>query len=614
MIGRKIANFVITEQLGEGGMGTVYKATDRHLNRTVAVKMLHSFRVNDPQNLKRFQNEAHLSAKISHPNVATLYDFQQSEQHTYIVMEFVDGQPLDNIITTQQQLPASEAVKICLQVLEGLGAAHELGIMHRDLKPGNVMISRRGYVKLMDFGIARLENTERMTRQNSVIGTLEYLSPELIKGESPSKSSDLYAVGVMLNEMITGKTFFQGDTEAAMMYKIAHTQPNIQLPASEKKLVPIIKKLTHRQVAKRYQSTQEVIEDLEKIYSPGKIDTRLLSGKLVPSMSERKSNSLSQQAKSSLSLPSVALPKKPSFSLPFDIDYRILAGAGILSLLIILLGIPKRSSPGSPDPEGISQLDTPHSPESENQPQLSLQMESSGVGQTPIMPPTSPPSQREVSSPSTTDSPNARQEQPRSKDVSSPQKAKVHEIRSVDTPNSSQQTPTEAKPKEEDSSDIPAQSEPQKTKEEEKVSESPKIEEKKPENNEKNNRRSGTPVSLQVSNVALTAAFSETISSETHQAGQRFYLRTTQPTYVDGHLLIAKDARIRAVVRKVRPANGNKKAFLAVEIQAVQAVNKKWLAVNYPEYSNLERGGVQFRKGLTLRKIKLQPTITNIYP
>ena len=197
MIGRKLSNFHINERIGEGGMGTVYKATDLHLNRTVAIKMLHPFLVSNPDSFKRFRNEAHLSARISHPNVATLFNFQAADDTHFIIMEFVNGQALDDMLKLQGRLPETEAAKIILQVLEGLGAAHELGIMHRDLKPGNIMITHRGFVKLMDFGIARLENTERMTRQNSVIGTLEYLSPELVKGGAPSKASDLYAVGVM---------------------------------------------------------------------------------------------------------------------------------------------------------------------------------------------------------------------------------------------------------------------------------------------------------------------------------------------------------------------------------------------------------------------------------
>ena len=158
MIGRNISHFHISESLGEGGMGQVFKATDRRLQRAVALKMLNPHLLNDPASFQRFQNEAQLSARISHPNVATLYDFLKDGSQHFIVMEYVDGKPLDQLLDLQGKLPAATSAQIAMQVLEGLEAAHDLGITHRDLKPGNIMITKRGFVKLMDFGIARLEN------------------------------------------------------------------------------------------------------------------------------------------------------------------------------------------------------------------------------------------------------------------------------------------------------------------------------------------------------------------------------------------------------------------------------------------------------------------------
>ncbi|MEM7514379.1 MAG: serine/threonine-protein kinase, partial [Bacteroidota bacterium] len=313
MIGRKLSNFQINERLGEGGMGTVYRATDLTLNRAVAIKMLHPFLVNNPDSFKRFQNEAHLSARISHPNVATLFDFQNHENNHFIVMEYVKGKGLDDVLKLQEKLSESETVKIAIQVLEGLGAAHELGIMHRDLKPGNIMITQRGFVKLMDFGIARLEHSERMTRQNSVIGTLEYLSPELVKGGVPSQASDLYALGVMLHEMVTGQTVFNASSEASLMYQIAHKQPSFQLAGVDRRLAQVIKKLTHKQPTKRYKDTQEVIRELEKIHPAGKVNPLLISQKVSP----EKVGSIPAFNLSSV-LDKLTLPSLGQVKLPFD--------------------------------------------------------------------------------------------------------------------------------------------------------------------------------------------------------------------------------------------------------------------------------------------------------
>ena len=364
MIGRKLSNFHINERIGEGGMGTVYKATDLHLNRTVAIKMLHPMLVSNPDSFKRFRNEAHLSARISHPNVATLFNFQAVDDTHFIIMEYVKGQALDDLLALQGRLPEAEAAKIILQVLEGLGAAHELGIMHRDLKPGNIMITHRGFVKLMDFGIARLENTERMTRQNSVIGTLEYLSPELIKGGAPSKASDLYAVGVMFYEMLSGQSLHSGDSEAAVMYQIAHEKAKVQLPGVNKRLVQIIKKLVQKDPNKRYQSTQTVIQDLEKLYPAGKVNTRMITEKV----DHEKSNSNARMALPvQFNLPKLSQLK--SSQLPFDLDLRILAGALLVCLLIV--GIGRSGGTASPKANALA--------DGTEEPALSLETEDDDV-------------------------------------------------------------------------------------------------------------------------------------------------------------------------------------------------------------------------------------------
>lgn len=608
MIGRKLSNFHINERIGEGGMGTVYKATDLHLNRTVAIKMLHPFLVSNPDSFKRFRNEAHLSARISHPNVATLFNFQAVDGTHFIIMEFVNGQALDDMLKLQGRLPEAEAAKIILQVLEGLGAAHELGIMHRDLKPGNIMITHRGFVKLMDFGIARLENTERMTRQNSVIGTLEYLSPELVKGGAPSKASDLYAVGVMFYEMLSGQSLFSGESEAAMMYQIAHEKVKVQVPGANKRLVQIIKKLVHKDPNKRYQSTQEVIHDLEQIYQGGKVNTRLI---------EEKFDHQTSNSKSRAALPvQFSLPKIPqlqSIQLPFDLDLRILAGALLLCLLIVVVG---RSVGSDNDKEGMMV-------DKSDQPTLELEdgkeevladitpINSSQLGQ---------PAKRSIEFLERFDEEPAVAEKESEKRAEKKASTKTKK----NTDNRDNQRDTKAKKRSETKEQKKKESPKEQEVQSERVIETPptkpttiveaepikkEFEPRQIESPDNRTRRSvEEPVKIRIPDMFLSATFTETVSSEKNYEGQSVYLSTSTDVYQGDHLIIPRGAKVRATVKKVRRAQGKKRAFLAINLQSVQAINGQWLTISYPEYSNLSKDLVEFKRGSQLNRIKLKST------
>ncbi len=609
MIGRKLSNFHINERIGEGGMGTVYKATDLHLNRTVAIKMLHPFLVSNPDSFKRFRNEAHLSARISHPNVATLFNFQEVEDTHFIIMEYVKGQALDDILALQGRLPEAEAAKIMLQVLEGLGAAHELGIMHRDLKPGNIMITHRGFVKLMDFGIARLENTERMTRQNSVIGTLEYLSPELIKGGAPSKASDLYAVGVMFYEMLSGQSLFSGETEAAVMYQIAHEKAKVQIPGANKRLVQVIKKLVHKDPNKRYQSTQAVINDLEQLYQAGKVNTRMITEKVE----HQKSDSSPR-----IALPvQFSLPKLPQFKaiqLPFDVDLRILAGALLVCLLIVVIG----RSGGAAAPKNSTLAD--HTEE------LSLPTERENEDLLPDITPVNSaqlgqPTQNKIEflerfedEPSATDKASEKKTQKKTNSKSNKttkKKESQSDTRSQKRSDSKTQKKNEvlvkkeAKPEQIDKttpskpSTIIAEEEPIKKEFAPRQIESP---------DNRNRRSAGEAVKIRIPDMFLSAAFAETVSSEKNYEGQQIYLSTTSDIFQGDHLIIPRGARVKATVKKVRKAQGKKRAFLAIDLLSVQAINGQWLTISYPEYSNLSKNLVEFKRGSQLNRIKLKST------
>lgn len=605
MIGRKLSNFHINERIGEGGMGTVYKATDLHLKRTVAIKMLHPFLVNNPDSFKRFQNEAHLSARISHPNVATLFNFREVDHSHFIVMEYVEGKALDDVLKLQGEIPEEEAVKICIQVLEGLGAAHDLGIMHRDLKPGNIMITQRGFVKLMDFGIARLENTERMTRQNSVIGTLEYLAPELVTGGAPSKSSDLYAVGVMLYEMLSGKSLYAGDSEAALMYNIAHKSPNFNLQGHNRKLVQIIKKLTHKQPGKRYQSTDEAVRELENIHRNAKIDTRLLSQRI-----EKKESRKSPAIPVTLPVRNFSFSKLKDTKLPFDIDLRILAGAALLCLFILIMGL------FGGDDQGTDPID-PRQRSVEDKRELvqeGNENDSRLLGSNTVLPQQASP--QEIEFIEKFDSAPEEKEETKSgngqrslrKDSREKESNKSKENKSGSETKKTRTTQVEKSPdrivEKEEEKPI------QKTVREERIEEEPKPpvareEESKPIVKESKYKGS---VKVRIPDMYLAASFAETVSTETHSSGQTVYLQTISPIYQGDHLIIPKGARVRAEIKKLRRSEGKKKAFLAIQLHSVQASNGRWLAISYPEYSNLSKTVVSFNRGQRINKIKLKST------
>ena len=217
MIGQIVGNYKIEEKLGEGGMGAVYKGVDTMLDREVAIKALKPELASQTSVVERFRTEAVTLAKLNHPNIATLYTMFRQGEELYMVLEFVRGETLDSIIQKRGALPAEEAIPVFCQVLDGIDHAHELGIVHRDIKPANMMLTEKGTLKVLDFGIARLLGSARMTRAGNIIGTLEYMAPEQVRGHETDSRSDLYALGMMLYEVLTGKLPFDTDNEFELM-------------------------------------------------------------------------------------------------------------------------------------------------------------------------------------------------------------------------------------------------------------------------------------------------------------------------------------------------------------------------------------------------------------
>jgi serine/threonine protein kinase len=217
MIGTIVGNYKITEKIGEGGMGTVYKGVDMMLEREVAIKALRPELGSQPAVVERFRSEAVTLAKLNHPNIATLYSFFRQGDHFFMVLEFVRGATLDRIINAQGAMSCEQAITMFSQVLEGIDHAHRFGVVHRDIKPGNVMLTDTGTLKVLDFGIARVLGTSRMTKTGHLIGTIEYMSPEQVRGQETDARSDIYSLGMLLYEMLTGRVPFSTDSEFELM-------------------------------------------------------------------------------------------------------------------------------------------------------------------------------------------------------------------------------------------------------------------------------------------------------------------------------------------------------------------------------------------------------------
>jgi len=258
--GSSIGPYRITDQLGEGGMGVVYRAEDSLLNRTVALKILPPHLFRSPEYLERFRIEAQAQARLQSPNVVTLYTMVEDRAGLVLVMEYVEGETLEQRIAERGALPAEEALRIFEQVLLGVEQAHRLGIVHRDLKPGNVFLTRGGPVKIMDFGVAKLTDRKEFTTAGSRIGTLLYISPEQVEGLEADARSDIYTLGVSLYQALTGRLPFTHETEFALMR--AHLEEPPPPPSTVQPDIPaeveaVVLRAMAKDPAKRFGSATE---------------------------------------------------------------------------------------------------------------------------------------------------------------------------------------------------------------------------------------------------------------------------------------------------------------------------------------------------------------------
>jgi len=260
--------YQIIEKLGEGGMGKVYKVHDKEIDAKVVLKLLLPEIAADSDTIERFRNEIRLAREISHKNVCRMFDLNKEESTYYITMEYVPGENLKNVIQMTKRLSLGTALNIAKQICLGLSEAHRLGIVHRDLKPSNIMIDKAGDAKIMDFGLARSISSRGITGTGFIIGTPQYMSPEQVQGEGIDQRSDIYSLGVILYEMLTGRLPFEGDSPVRVALKHTKESPpdprkiNAEIP---EEISRVILKCLEKEKEKRYQNIEELFSELSRI-------------------------------------------------------------------------------------------------------------------------------------------------------------------------------------------------------------------------------------------------------------------------------------------------------------------------------------------------------------
>jgi tRNA A-37 threonylcarbamoyl transferase component Bud32 len=265
LIGRVVGNYRILEMIGEGGMGTVFRATELMVERDVAIKVLRRDFVRQAEIVERFISEANALARLNHPNIATLYNFFREGDDLFMVMELVGGETLASLLGRHGPVHYQQATEQFCQILEGIGYAHNRGIVHRDIKPSNVILTDSGMVKVMDFGIARVAGTERQTRLGNIIGTLEYMSPEQIQGREVDLRSDIYSLGVLLFEILTGRLPFIGNEYELIQYHVHKEPPPARLFVPE--IPPQVEQAILRALAKNPEARFQTVGEFRQALS-----------------------------------------------------------------------------------------------------------------------------------------------------------------------------------------------------------------------------------------------------------------------------------------------------------------------------------------------------------
>ncbi len=271
MIGQEISHYKVLEKLGEGGMGIVYKAQDLKLDRFVAIKFLPAHLLASAEGKERFLQEAKATAALNHPNILNVYEIDEQDGGMFFVMEYLEGQTLRSHISRLKSstgLPYTQAIEWATQIANGLQAAHQKNIVHRDIKPENIMVTDNGRLKIMDFGIAKLKSGSGLTKTRTSLGTLSYMSPEQAQGMPADQRSDIWALGVVVYEMLTTDLPFKAEHEAALLYLIVNDDPPLTSSMDKKiprHVDPVIMKMLAKKPDHRYANMGEVMQALTNV-------------------------------------------------------------------------------------------------------------------------------------------------------------------------------------------------------------------------------------------------------------------------------------------------------------------------------------------------------------
>lgn len=383
--------YEILDTLGEGGMANVYLAEDTILHRQVAVKVLRMDLQHDQATIRRFQREAKATSELSHPNIVSVYDVGSDNGMQYIVMEYIAGDNLKTFIDKHYPLPLPVVIEMMTQVLSAVQLAHSQGIIHRDLKPQNILVTASGQVKIADFGIAVALNDKSVTQTNSLLGSVHYISPEQARGGMATPQSDIYALGIILYELLMGKVPFSGDSAVTIALKHFHEdipslrQFNNQIPQA---LENVVLRATAKDPAQRYQSAAEMAGDLQTCLDPDRVneprfvpavaDSNLAETKVLSDLpNEVRDSELNQPEEAEAEHPADA--KAPKSTVATKAKRRLpkwawwtLGGVGLVILVFVLVLILGKKDVTVPDLSGMSV----------NEAKLTLQDKNLKIGQT----------------------------------------------------------------------------------------------------------------------------------------------------------------------------------------------------------------------------------------